>query len=78
MKKYHFMINNDPHEWPNEFISGAEVRTVPPGIPDSMDLFIKRRGQAGVLVQNKDEFDLKDPGIEKFYTQDASSEAGAE
>lgn len=78
MTKYHFKINNDPHEWPNEIISGAEVRSVPPGIPDSMDLFIKRKGQSGVLVQKTDEFDLKDPGIEKFYTQDASSEAGAE
>lgn len=76
MKKYHFKIENDTYDWPNEFISGADVRGVGPGIPESMDLFVKRKGKAGVLVANTDQIDLADPGIEKFYAQDASSEAG--
>jgi hypothetical protein len=76
MKKYHFKIENDTYEWSTEFISGADVRGVGPGIPESMDLFIKRKGKAGVLVANTDQIDLGDPGIEKFYAQDASSEAG--
>ncbi|WP_168798776.1 multiubiquitin domain-containing protein [Herbaspirillum sp. ST 5-3] len=76
MKKYHFKIENDTYDWPNQIITGAEVRGVGPGIPESMDLFIKRKGKAGVLVANTDKFDLDEPGIEKFYAQDASSEAG--
>lgn len=76
MKKYHFKIENDSYDWPTQNITGANVRGVGPGIPESMDLFIKRKGKPGVLVANIDEFDLEEPGIEKFYAQDASSEAG--
>lgn len=76
MKKYHFKIENDTYESPNQFITGAEVRGVGPGIPDTMDLFIKHKGKPGVLVANDDKFDLDETGIEKFYAQDASSEAG--
>lgn len=77
MKKYHFKIENDTYDWTSQFITGTEVRGVGPGIPDGMDLFIKRKGKPGVLVAAADRFDLDEPGIEKFYAQDASSEAGA-
>jgi hypothetical protein len=75
-KKFHFKIENEMHDWPNQFITGAEVRSVPPGIPVNMDLFIKHRGKPGVLVKNEDSFDLTDPGIEKFYSQVADSSPG--
>jgi hypothetical protein len=76
MKTYHFKIENDNYPWPTQFITGADVRGVGPGIPEGMDLFIKRKNSPGVLVANDDKFDLDEPGIEKFYAQDASSEAG--
>lgn len=75
-QKFKFKIENDTHEWGEQFITGAQVRAVPPGIPDNMDLYIKLHGKAGKLVVNTDSFDLSDKGIEKFYAQDASSEAG--
>lgn len=75
-KKFKFKIENENHEWENQFITGAEVRAVPPGIPDNMDLYLKVAGSAGRLVANGDSIDLGEPGIEKFYAQDASSEAG--
>ena len=43
-----------------------------------MDLFIKRKNKPGALVANADQFDLDEPGIEKFYAQDSSSEAGGQ
>ena len=76
-KKYHFKIDNTPHPWDQQFITGAEVRGVGPGIPESMDLFIKIQGKPGRLVANDDRFDLSDAGIEKFYSQESSSSAGA-
>jgi hypothetical protein len=75
-KKFHFKIENEMYEWPNQFITGAEVRGVPPGIPSNMDLFIKRLGMPGVLVKNEDSFDLDDRGLEKFYSQVADSSPG--
>lgn len=77
MPKFKFKIENETHDWPTQFITGKDVRGVPPGIPDSMDLYLKVRGAPGRLVKNDDPVDLEEPGIEKFYAQDASSEAGA-
>ena len=75
-KKYHFKIDNTTYPWDRQFITGAEVRGVGPGIPESMDLFVKIKGKPGRLVANDDRFDLSDPGIEKFYSQESSSSAG--
>lgn len=76
MKTYHFKIENDTYPWPTQYITGADVRGVGPGIPEDMDLFIKRKNSPSVLVADTDKFDLDEHGIEKFYAQDASSEAG--
>ncbi|MER9331464.1 multiubiquitin domain-containing protein [Mesorhizobium sp. M0488] len=75
-EKYKFKIENESYEWSNQFITGAEVRGLGPGIPDSMDLYMKVAGQPGRLVGADDPIDLRQRGIEKFYAQDASSEAG--
>jgi hypothetical protein len=75
-QKYHFKIENVPYVWGTQFITGKEVRGVGPGIPDNMDLFIKVAGKPGRLVSKEDSIDLKEPGIEKFYSQESSSTAG--
>ncbi|OCW93953.1 hypothetical protein A9168_09570 [Macellibacteroides sp. HH-ZS] len=75
-KTFKFKIENEKHEWDNQFISGAEVRAIPPGIPSNMDLFIKRHGRPGELVENDQQIDLDESGIEKFYSQVANSTPG--
>ncbi|MER9559844.1 multiubiquitin domain-containing protein [Mesorhizobium sp. M0323] len=75
-EKCKFKIENESYEWSSQFITGAEVRGLGPGIPDSMDLYMKVAGHPGRLVGADDSIDLRQPGIEKFYAQDASSEAG--
>jgi hypothetical protein len=75
--KYKFKIENDTYEWPTQFIKGAEVRTVGPGIPNNMDLFLKERGKVGRLIADDEKVDLANPGIEKFYTQESKSTPGA-
>ena len=76
MKKFKFKIENDTYEWDSQFITGAQVRAVGPGIPDNMDLYLKVPGAPGRLVQKDDSIDLNEHGIQKFYAQDASSDAG--
>lgn len=73
---YKFKIENVTHEWESKIITGAEVRKIPPGIPATMDLFLKRQGKPGVLVLDDQEIDLSLPGIEKFYSQVADSTPG--
>ena len=73
---WEFMIENMPHKSDKQIITGSDVRAYPPGIPETMDLFLKVRGEPGRPIQNDTKVDLDEPGIEKFYAQDASSEAG--
>lgn len=75
-QKFKFKIENEMHDWPTQFITGAEVRAIPPGIPASMDLFLKRPGKPGELVENDQQVDLDPSGIEKFYSQVADSTPG--
>lgn len=75
-QKFKFKIENETHEWDNQFITGAEVRAIPPGIPANMDLFVKRPGKPGEEVTNDQKVDLEPNGIEKFYSQVADSSPG--
>lgn len=76
-KKFKFKIENEIHEWDNQFITGAEVRGIPPGIPENMDLFLKEKGKVGRLIKNDEQVDLSDEkGIEKFYVQESKSTPG--
>jgi len=76
-KEYKFKIENDTYEWDEKLITGHEVREVGPGIPESMDLFLKEEGKTGRLIENDEKIDLSEPGIEKFYSQESSSDAGS-
>src|SRR4051812_42319219 len=57
-KKFHFKIENDPYTWDEQFITGEQVRSVGPGIPATMDLYLKRKGAPGELVTNDQKVDL--------------------
>lgn len=76
-KQFKFKIENVTYDWDNQIITGAEVRTVGPGIPDNMDLFLKEKHKPGRLIKNDDKVDLAEEGIEKFYTQESTSTPGA-
>ena len=41
-KKRHFKIENEPQTWDEQFITGSQVRAIPPGIPDNLDLYVKK------------------------------------
>jgi hypothetical protein len=75
-KGYKLKVENKEYDWPEQFITGRDVRALGPGIPEGMDLFLKEKGKVGRLIALDEPVDLDSPGIEKFYAQDASSEAG--
>lgn len=77
MGKFKFKIENEMHEWDSQFITGAEVRGIPPGIPSNMDLFVKIGGKPGQLVANDQKIDLLTKGLEKFYSQVSDSTPGS-
>lgn len=77
-KKHKFKVENDTYEWDQPTITAADIRAAGPGIPANMDLYVKLPGSPARLVSDPNEvFDLSEPGIEKFFAQNAASEAGA-
>ena len=74
--QFPFKIENETYHWPQPIITGRDVRGQGPGIPAEMDLYLKVKGQAGRLIGLDEEVDLSDAGLERFYAQNASSEAG--
>lgn len=74
--KFKLKVEGENYEWENQFITEQEIRNLGPGIPESMDLFLKSQEKPGRLVQAGEKIDLSKPGIEKFYAQEAKSEAG--
>jgi hypothetical protein len=75
-RQYPFKVENETYQWPKSIITGRDVRGVGPGIPAEMDLYLKEKEKPGRLIGLDDEVDLSKPGIERFYAQNASSEAG--
>jgi hypothetical protein len=75
--KHKFKIENTVYEWNDRYITGQQVRSVGPGIPDNMDLYMKVAGKPGKLIEKNESVDLDMHGIEKFYCQQSSSTAGS-
>lgn len=71
-----FKIETDVYDWESDTITGAQVRAQGPGIPENMDLFLKVQGAPGRLIGNDEAVDLTEAGIEKFYSQNATSTPG--
>jgi hypothetical protein len=71
-----FKVENETYHSPTQIITGADVRTAGPGIPATMDIYLKEKGKPGCLIKDTDKIDLNEKGVEKFYSQEASSEAG--
>ena len=75
--KFKFKIENTTYDWDSQFITVQQVRGVGPGIPENMDLYLKVSGKPGRLIAKDESIDLGEPGIQKFYSQESSSTAGA-
>jgi hypothetical protein len=75
-QKYKFKLGNETHDWPQAIITYEDLAAYPPGLPPGTDLYVKEKGQPGRLIKPGEQFDLSQPGIEKFYIDDSKSSAG--
>lgn len=69
-------IDNEPHPWEGDEITGAEIRELG-ALPDDVQIFHKVPGQPDEEVKNDTVVDLtKQPGPDRFSTQAVGSQAG--
>lgn len=62
-------INGKSHEWPKQYISGAEVRKLG-GIPEGIEIFLAiKKPWDDELISDTANTNLARPGIEHFFTK---------
>lgn len=71
-KQLHFKINEKQYSWPEQYITGAEVRKLG-NIPNEDEIFLKiREPWIDEPVSDDTRVDLARPGIEKFFSKSKS------
>jgi hypothetical protein len=64
-----FKINKEVYSWPNQFITGGDIRSLIE-IPNDDLLFLElKKPLEDELIEINTKVDLTRPGIEKFYTK---------
>lgn len=67
-EKLKFIVDGKIYEWPDQFITGKQIRDIA-GIDDDDKIFLdNRKPYIDNLIENEEEVDLARPSIERFYT----------
>ena len=67
-EKLKFTVNGKLYDWPEQFITGKEIRKVA-GIDSDDQIFLdNRKPYVDNLIEDDEQVDLARPSIERFYT----------
>ncbi|MFK7060262.1 multiubiquitin domain-containing protein [Flavobacterium oreochromis] len=67
-KKLVFTVNGKSFQWPDQFITGMQIREVA-GIDSDDEIYLNnKKPYIDRLINNEDEVDLARPTVEHFYT----------
>lgn len=70
-KTYKLKINSGNYDWPEQYITGAQVRQLD-SIQAEDDIYLKRNGQdQDQLISGDTRVDLGEPGVEQFYSTES-------
>lgn len=73
---YKILIDNKPHDHPNQFITGAELRVLGV-IPANFGIWLKSKGsEADLPISDSDSIDLLPPGREHFFSGPTATTEG--
>ncbi len=67
-KKFEIFVDQKKHEWPNQFISGLEIKRLAGVDPATYDAWQDVRGPEDLLIDDNTKVDLSQPGVERFFT----------
>ena len=67
-KSFRIIVDHKPHDWPDEFISGAQIKQLAGVDPVTFGAWQDVPGPEDVPVDDNDKVDLRRPGAEKFFT----------
>jgi hypothetical protein len=67
-RRYKIIVDQKPHDWPTQFITGLEVKRLAGVDPAAFDAWLDVRGPEDELINDDQKVDLSRPGVEKFFT----------
>jgi hypothetical protein len=67
-KPFHILVDQRPHQWPEQFITGAEIKRLAGVDSATYDAWQDIPGPEDVLIGDIDRVDLSKPGAERFFT----------
>lgn len=67
-KSFHIIVDQKPHNWPEQFITGLEIKNLAGVDPSTYDAWQDVPGPEDILLGNNDRADLSEPGTERFFT----------
>jgi hypothetical protein len=65
---YEIIVDRKPHNWPEPFISGAEIKRLAGVDQATFDAWQDVPGPEDILIADDQKVDLRKPGTEKFFT----------
>jgi hypothetical protein len=77
-KAYHIMVDHKPHQWPEPFITGAQIRDLAK-VDASYGVWMELPGPTDdPPIPDNQSVDLRSPGVEKFFTGKKTTTEGRE
>jgi hypothetical protein len=67
-KPFHIIVDDKPHDWPAQFISGLDIKKLAGVDPATYDAWQDVPGPEDTPIGNNDKVDLSKPGTERFFT----------
>ena len=67
-KSFKIIVDQKPHEWPERFITGLEIKNLAGVDPQTYDAWQDVKGPEDELIADCDKVDLSEPGRERFFT----------
>ncbi|MEX2166677.1 MAG: multiubiquitin domain-containing protein [Methyloceanibacter sp.] len=65
---FKILVDRKPHDWPEPFITGAQIKKLAAVDPAAYDAWQDVLGPEDVLIGDDEKADLRRPGAERFFT----------
>lgn len=65
--RYRILVDQKPHDWPDQFITGREIKTLA-GVDQSYGVWMQLPGPNDPEIADDEKVDLGEPGRERFFT----------
>ena len=65
---YKIIVDRKPHDWPEPFITGAQIKRLAGVDQAAYDAWLDVPGPEDLLIADDRQVDLRPPQVERFFT----------